>query len=208
MHISEIKKDKKHLARILLSSGEELLLDIDVCEEEGLAAGCEVDCERIAALQYESDYKRAKSRAMWYLDRMDYTEKALYDKLVKAGFGKKASAAVLAKLCDLGLVNDARYAERFAERCAESNISKREALQKMLLKGVPLALAKETLSSLECDEEAQIAALIERKYAYRLAEERGHEKVFAALARKGFTFSAIKSALKKYNEELEFCEEY
>ncbi len=208
MQITDIKKDKKHLTRIVFSDGNEQLLDKDVCDGEGLFVGYEVDCERLEELKYESDYKRAKSRAMWYLDRMDYTERALYEKLVKAGFGKKASAAVLAYLCKLGLVDDRRYAERFAERCIEGNISKREAYQKMLLKGVSPSLAKEILSELECNEEAQIAALIEKKYAQKLADERGHEKVFAALARKGFSFSAIKSALKKYSEELEFCEEY
>lgn len=207
MKICEIKKDKKHLTRIYLSNGGEILLDNDVCTKNSLCEGMETDSEQIKELLHISDYKRAKSRALWYLDRMDYTEKALFEKLVRAGFNKKVSAEVLAKLCELGLVDDRRYAERFAERCKDNNISKREATAKLLQKGVPYDLIKEVLSEIETDESEQIAALLESRYAYKLTQERGFEKVYAALVRKGFSYSAVSQALKKFNSELEF-EEY
>lgn len=204
MQITAINKDKKHLTKICVS-GEECFLDNDVVSENGLYEGMEICEEFLNELKYSSDFSRAKSRALWYLDRMDYTERALFNKLIKAGFSKKASAAVLAKLCELGLVDDRRFAERLAERLISNNISKREALNKMYLKGVPLDMAKEVLSETESDEEAQIKALIEKKYAYKLTLENGVDKVFAALIRKGFSFSAVKKVLKK--SELEFCEE-
>ena len=142
MIITAIKPDKKHLTRLIFDDGGEQLLDNDVLAEGSVAVGQDISTEELKELKFNSDYKRAKSRALWYLDRMDYTEKALYEKLLKAGFSKKASAAVLAKLCEFGLIDDRRYAERMAERCKENNISKREAMHKMLLKGVPYDLAK------------------------------------------------------------------
>ena len=51
---------------------------------------------------------------------MDYTEKALYEKLIRAGFGKAASAAVIARLLELGIIDDRRYAERMAETARKS----------------------------------------------------------------------------------------
>ena len=208
MIITELKRDKKHLTRVFLSNQEEILLDNDICIEYALAPNLELENETVKRLIQESDYKRAKSRALWYLDRMDYTERALYEKLLSAGFNAKASANALASLCHLGLVDDRRYAERFAQRCADNNVSKREAVHKMLQKGVPLDLAKEVLQEIETDEQAQIAALLEKKYRYKLSQENGTQKVFASLARKGFSFGAIKAALKKYDQELEFSEEY
>ncbi len=207
MQITAINKDKKHLTKITLSNGKECFLDNDVVSENGLFKTAEIDEEFLKELKFSSDFKRAKSRALWYLDRMDYTEKALYEKLLRAGFSKKASAAVIAKLCELSLIDDRRYAERMADRLIASNISKREALNKMYLKGIPLDLAKEILSQTESDEGEQIKALLEGKFAYKLTLENGVEKVFSALARKGFSFSEIKKALKEYKEELEFCEE-
>lgn len=207
MTIKSIKKDKKHLTKLFLSDGAEMLVDNDICAERGIYEGMDFDLQLLQEIKTESDYKRAKSRALWYLDRMDYTEKALFEKLVRAGFDKKASAKVLANLVEFGMVDDRRFAQRFAERCCENNISKREATQKMLLKGVPLDLAKEVLCEIETDEEEQITNLLSKKYAYKLTQEKGTERVFAALVRKGFSFSAIKSAMKRYNDQLEFCEE-
>ena len=207
MIISFIKRDKKHLTRIIFTDDSELLLDNDIADESGITVGYDLSAEEIKELKFSSDYNRAKSRALWYLDRMDYTEKALYEKLLKAGFSQKASAAVMARLCELGVIDDRRYAERMAQRCKENNISKREAMHKMLLKGVPYDLAKEMLEECETDEEEQIINLLEGKYAYRLTQEKGAEKVYAALIRKGFSYSAVRSAMKKYVEQLEFCEE-
>ena len=206
MIITALKTDKKHLVKIELQGGEECLLDRDVCINHALCTEMELSVEELCELKAESDYERAKSRALWYLDRGDYTEKAMYQKLLRAGFSQKAAARVIAKLVELGLIDDRRFAERFYEKCVEHNISKREALHKMYEKGVPYDLAKEIADSEEIDEEAQIKNLLEGKYASKLNAENGRQKVFAALARKGFSFSAIRSAMNEYIEE--FCEEY
>ena len=208
MVITAINPDKKHLVKIEFQDGRECLLDREVCINHALCTEMELTVEELKELKAESDYERAKSRALWYLDRGDYTEKAMYQKLLCAGFSQKASAKVLSKLCELGLIDDRRFAERFFERCIEHNISKREALHKMLEKGVPYDLAKEMLENGEADEETQIKNLLCGKYASKLNAENGKQKVFAALARKGFSFSAIRSAMNNYFDDLEFCEEY
>lgn len=208
MLILEVKKDKKHLFKVIFQNGEEILIDKTVLEENSVYEGMDLSVEDISNLLESSDYYRARSRALWYLDRADHTEKALYQKLLRAGFPKKASAKVLARLVEIGAVDDRRYAERYAERCVEANISKREALHKMLEKGVPINLAKEVLNDIETDELSQIKALLEGKYAYKLSRDGGVQKVYASLIRKGFSFSAVKEALKVYSEELENSEEY
>ncbi len=201
MQIIDIKKDKLHLMKIVLSDGCEVLIDKDVCYEKCLKKGMEI--EDVESLVFESDYKRAKSRAVWYLDRNDHTEKALYDKLIRAGFSKKACAKVIARYVEVGLLNDERFAQNYAERLMEANVSKREAVQKMLQKGVPYDLAKEVLNNTESDEQTQIKNLLDKKYRTKLTCEKGAEKVFAALVRKGFSYGAVREALKSYIEEFE-----
>lgn len=203
MQIIDFKKDKLHLTRVFLSSGSEVLLDNDVVFEKSLQKGLEIDEKYLEELKLLSDYLRAKSRAVWYLDRSAHTEKGLYDKLVRAGFSKQACAKVIARFIEVGLLDDKRYAENYAERLMNANVSKREAVQKMLQKGVPYDLAKQVLEETEADEDTQIRNLIEKKYRSKLQSENGAKKVFDALARKGFSFSAIREALKSYIEELE-----
>ena len=207
MRICDIKPAKLHFNEVYLSSGEKVLIDKDVCAEQSLMSDMEIDPDFLEELKFQLDYVRAKSRALWYLDRMDYSEKALYDKLVLKGFDKKASSAVVAKLVELGLLNDRRYAEHLAEKLTQQGNSQRAALQKMLLKGVPYDLAKETLSETETDEVGQILALIEKKYSGKLSDPDNFQKVYAALVRRGFSYGDVKTALKKYKEDLEFSEE-
>lgn len=207
MRICDIKPAKLHFNEVYLSSGETVLIDKDVCAEHSLMSDMEIDPDFLEELKFQSDYVRAKSRALWYLDRMDYSEKALYDKLVQKGFDRKASSAVVAKLVELGLLNDRRYAEHLAEKLTQQGNSQRAALQKMLLKGVPYDLAKEVLSETETDEVSKILALIEKKYSGKLWDPDNFQKVYAALVRRGFSYGDVKTALKKYKEDLEFSEE-
>ena len=203
MQIVNLQKDKLHLTKLSLSDGRQVLVDNDLVFERSLKAGLEIDDKYLEELLFSSDYVRAKSRAVWYLDRSAHTEKGLYDKLVRAGFAKEACAKVIARFIEVGLLDDRRYAETLAERLIETNVSKREALQKMLSKGLPYDLAKAVLEETEADENTQIRNLIEKKYRNKLLAENGAKKVFDALARKGFSFGAIREALKRYIEESE-----
>ena len=203
MQIVNLQKDKLHLTKLSLSDGRQVLVDNDLVFQRSLKAGLEIDDKYLEELLFSSDYVRAKSRAVWYLDRSAHTEKGLYDKLVRAGFAKEACAKVIARFIEVGLLDDMRYAEILAERLIETNVSKREALQKMLSKGLPYDLAKAVLEETEADENTQIRNLIEKKYRNKLLAENGAKKVFDALARKGFSFGAIREALKSYIEELE-----
>ena len=207
MLITEVQKQKKHLTKLVFSGGEEVLLDNDICLNYSLKPERQISEEELKKLKYESEYVRAKSRALWYLDRADRTEKGMYEKLAGAGFDKKACAAVVGRFVEVGLIDDRRFAENFAEKCRDANISKREGIRKMLLKGIPYDIANEVFSETEVDEEEQVRAVIEKKYARKLTQENGVQRVYAALVRQGFSFSAVRNALKKYSEELEYSEE-
>ena len=207
MLVTEVQKQKKHLTKLLFDNGEEAFLDNDICINYSLKPETQISEEELKKLIYESEYVRAKSRALWYLARADRTEKGMYEKLVGAGFDRKASAAVVGRFVEVGLIDDRRFAENFAEKCRDANISNREGIRKMLLKGVPYDIAKEVFSETEVDEEEQVRAVIEKKYARKLEQENGVQRVYAALVRKGFSFSAVRNALKKYSEELEYSEE-
>ena len=204
MTVTEVAPQKKHLNRVEFSDGSFLLLDKDTCAENGVYEDAELSLEQIEDLRYKSEFQRAKSRALWCLDRMDYSEKKLFEKLILAGFDKKVAAAVLAKLVETGLVDDRRFAERLAEKLIAAGVSKREALAKMLYRGIGYDLAKEILSNCEIDEQSQLSAVIEKKYAGKLLSEDGYKKVYAALIRKGFSYGEVSAALKKYKNEEDY----
>jgi len=202
MIITDIIKEKKHLCRITFDDGREELLDADTLAFYCLHKEDSITEEKLLELIAESDYNRAKNRALWYLDSRAFTEKGLYNKLLEKGFQKTASAKVIARLVEVGLLNDRAYAENFLERCISANISKREIYRKMLEKGLKKELIEELLDSTEVDERAQIREILDKKYRMKLETQENIKKVYAALIRKGFSFGAVRDELKAYSEEL------
>jgi regulatory protein len=206
MIITDIVKDKKHQARVVLDSGETVLLDLDLFSEVPLKKGDEITAEKLIELNEKSEFLRAKSRALWCLDRAPYSEKGLYDKLITARFSPKTAAAVIKRLKELGLIDDVRYAGRLCEYFKEKGLSRRETFHKMLLKGLPKEIVNDALLGCEIDEPSQIKILISKKYKNKMESKEDTQKVYASLIRKGFSYSAVKEALKNYTEDTDWEE--
>lgn len=206
MKVTAIEQRKKGLTAIFTDDGDELLIDSELVIIRNISVGSVIgDAEE---LSFESDFKRAKSRALWYLARADYSKKALIEKLCKGGFSNKASLSAVDCMEELGLVNDERLAARMAEYLNESGVSQREIYFKLINKGIPREIASE-LSCKNCgDEKEKIKKLLKTKYATRLKDEESIKKVFAALVRKGFSFSDVRNVLRKYSDEINNSEEF
>lgn len=203
MTVNGISREKGHLVKICFENGESAVLDLDFCAEKCIHEGDEISPEKLKEYIAESDYIRAKSRAMWLLDRYQYTERRLAEKLKAAKFGDEAAKKAIDRLKELGLIDDGNLSARFAEECARRGISKREAYYKLTGKGFDAATVRAALDSAGFDEARQINELIERKYQRALTSG-DTVKVYAALVRKGFSYSAVRDALKKYNNDLNY----
>ncbi len=197
MTVLSVTPQKKHLTRVDTSDGKFFLLDSELCAELCLREGTVLDGEMIEEILKRSDYERAKSRALWYLDRGSLSCRSLAEKLRRAGFSKEAIDRVLERFCELSLLDDNAYALRLCERCAEAGMSRRAAQQKLYEKGVPREIALSALDGVEFDDGEAIQTVIAKKYASKL--QKGEtEKVYAALLRRGFSYSDVKQALKEY----------
>lgn len=208
MKIVEIKKDKKHTVKVRFTDGKYFNFDQDYWNSLCLHEEDELDEANLKFHLNESDYIRAKSRGMWFLDRADYSEKTLYEKIVAGGISSAAAARAVARIKELGLIDDVRLASRLAEQMSEANISKREAYAKLMLKGIPKDIIKSVLEETEFDEVSQVEAVIQKKYRNKMSDKTQIQKVYAALIRKGFSYSAVRDAIKKYTQEIELDEEY
>ncbi len=207
MRIEEIKKKRQHLSEIILGGGESFTLDTDYCCEKALRVGDEISADDAKKMQNESDYRRAVSRSLWYIERGDLSRKSLAEKLKKAGFSSAARTRAVERMVELGLINDREYALRLAESLLKGCVSRREATFKMINKGLDRDTVREALDCFECDPCAQIKALIIKKYKNKLGSDEDIRKVFAALQRKGFNYSDIKRVLMAFSEELKHSEE-
>ncbi len=208
MKIVDIKKDKKHTVKVSFDNGKSFNFDIDYWSSTCLRENDSIDEDKLNYHLKESDYIRAKSRGMWFLDRADYSEKTLFEKIVAGGISNTAAARAVARLKELGLIDDQKFATRLAAKMSDSNISKRESYAKLYNKGIPKDIIKSVLEETDFDENSQIEAIINKKYRAKMNSKEEMQKAYAALIRKGFSYSAVSDVIKKYTKEIELQEEY
>lgn len=214
MKILEVKPRRRHLSGIVFDEhvdpkelGAEVdpvglvALDSELCESERLQAGTELDEERLQRLIEQSYIKRAKSRAMWYLSRQDMPKEKLRRKLLQS-FPDYAASAAADRAVELGFINDLEYAKRRLQLIIDSKkVSLKAAARILLEEGVGREEVELAVEEAEYDPQNAILTLIDRKYKSKLQSENGYEKVVAALQRKGYSYSEIRTALKSFEDE-------
>jgi regulatory protein len=128
--------------------------------------GC-IDEEQLEELLSRSRYNRVRSRALYYLSGRDYAAKELERKLSRS-FDREVCRAVVERFVEVGLINDATYAERMARNLTEyKQYPRRRVMQALQEKGVSRAVAQAALDALEPDDFQQALALIQKKYYNR-----------------------------------------
>jgi len=140
--------------------------------------------------------------ALRLLNARDYTVARLAEKLGGKGMTAEDVEEAIARLVREGWVNDRRYAERFAESALASGRYYGTRLrQEMRRRGLPPDLVAEVLGELlgGRDETEEVRQMIARRFSgfsFSDATDRDKRRIVGYLQRRGFSLSAILSALK------------
>jgi len=148
-------------------------------------------------------YEAMLNRAMWYLGRRDYGTQELRQKLLRPRQNKPApdvdtADAVTERLAELGLLDDARYAQYLAEALSRKGYSAHAIQFELRKRGIQ----EEAEAPVEDGE--RLSELLQTKYAARLGDDRGRQAVHQALIRKGYKHGDIQRAMRNYMEEDSF----
>lgn len=200
MSVLTLRPGKGSKVHLLLDGAYAMTVDSDFVAFSGLYENMELSDEALISLTREVNARRAFNKASDLLSARDHSEKELLQKLRQKGYGDGAEEA-LAKLKDYGYLDDARFASRFAAELQRvKHYGKRRIEQELLRKGVARDVIAETLDGMTFDE-SDLAALIERRYAWQLGDEKGIAKTVAALQRRGYGMREIKDALERLAQE-------
>lgn len=145
----------------------------------------------------ESEYRRAKKRAMYLLGDKDYCSGELLEKL-KKNYCDETCSKVISDMIEYGYLDDERYARKYAEYLIRK---KKQGIYKvrfeMQKKGISRALADTVLAEYDADDYTdELTELVRKKYADKLDTPESVKKVTSALARRGYSFSEIKKAIR------------
>lgn len=143
--------------------------------------------------------KRAKLRCMHLLERRDYTEKQLRDKLRmgKISYTEEEIEGALAYVKSYHYVDDERYARQYIE-CMSARKSRRQIAQELYQKGVGKELVEAAFEEAgELREEELIQRWIEKKhFDPGNADMKEKQRMYGFLMRKGFSGTEISRALR------------
>lgn len=145
--------------------------------------------------------KRAKLRAMNLLQGREYTTSQLRTKLQQGYYPPEIIEQAIEYVAGFHYIDDFRYAVDYITY-HENSRSRRRIEQDLQGKGISSATIEEAWQSWrenggEQDEQSMIRELLRKKH-YDAAEEtdwKERQKIYAFLARKGFSQEAIRKAI-------------
>lgn len=208
--LTQIKETKKGRYALFFDGEFAFSLDEDTFAGASLHAQDVLDPWQVEDLRAKSDTRKALDKALDLLSYRDHAAGELYQKLCRK-FDPPSAAAAVAKAQELGLLDDARVALRRAGELYRKRKSRREILMDLTAKGIDRDAAAAAVEQLYAQtgqqdgedaddpETATVRALVEKKYAARLAEGK-RQQVAAALARRGFGYAVIRTVLDDFAE--------
>ena len=195
MRITDVRTTKR--GRVALYVEGEFLLSMhpDVFAVSGLSVGSEVDTESLETLSAEAELKKAKEKALNLLSYKEYTTKQLTDRLKRHTDEESAEQAV-ARMEELGLLDDDDYAERFARDLSErKKFGILRIRQEMRQRGLTSEQIEYATSLLRSDPEEKMREIIARKYPLAYEDEKVRRRAFSALMRMGFPAAEVRRVL-------------
>ncbi len=192
-------RENRGMVEIILEGASFARLRKCYFEKCPLAAGDDIDetawLDRVAAAQFADAYEAALSS----LDRSARTAHDLSNALRRRGIVQPAIDAVISRLTENGLIDDARYAQRMAELQASKPVGLYAFKRKLRAKGISDDDVEDALAAFD-DDQQRVAALQAAQKLYRkyevLPEREARAKLSQALARRGFTWDAIEGAIE------------
>lgn len=198
MTVTAIEKTKKGRYSVFIDGEFAFAASDEVIIGCGLKYGLTLTPERFSQVRYTAMKKTAQERALRLLSYKSYTKNGMVERLLEYA-DEDIAREVVERLAELGLINDEDYAERYAEELLQGKkYGARRVIYELTKRGVEKELAENTVQRIAPDTVDTITAIIDRRYARYLADQKGRQKTTNALARMGYGYEDIKKALSGY----------
>lgn len=195
------QRERGNKVHLLLDDEYVITTDINFWLDHYIADGTEIDEEQWQELVEGINYKKALNKCADLLSRREHSVKELRTKLLRTVDEVSADKAINRYL-EAGYLDDEHFCESLVEYLFNvKKYSTAHVRQECYKRGVDSDIIRRVINDFEIDNTDTIVELITKKYSSKLEQENGREKVIAALQRKGFSYSDIKSAFYRLEED-------
>jgi regulatory protein len=147
--------------------------------------------------------QHALDLAFRFLGHRDRTVAEVRERLNAEGIEPPVVDGAVDELHHLGYLDDARYAQRFAEDRRTIDAWGAERIERRLLAlGVEPALIAAALDERGAGEELEAAlAVLRRRFARAPADDRGRDRALGLLVRKGYELELAYDAVRAFERD-------
>lgn len=138
----------------------------------------------------------AKTRALRMLERRDYSQKELLQKLKEKGESEEDSEAVVNRMVELGVVDDERYSKMIVRHYAAKGYGACRIKQELYRHGIHPELWEEAMEQLPSQEET-MDKLFRNKLKTEHPDRAEIKKATDAMLRRGFSWSEIMACKER-----------
>lgn len=202
MTINKLTPSKRVEGRwlVFLEDGAVLRIGENEVIDFALYAGKTLTAEETERLLDSARRNGLKEKALELLSRKPMSRSELERRLAQWEAGEEETAAICDRMEELGYLNDADYARRVVRHYTAKGFGVRKLRDELCRRGVPRDLWEDALT-LAQDPSDAIDTFVARKLAGKTPDRKEWKKVADALARRGYSWSEISSALERYGAE-------
>jgi regulatory protein len=218
LRITNISQAVKSPNRVNISVDGKYRFSLDVFQvgELGIKIGKEYSEEELVELETESQFGKLYARALEYTMLRPHSEREVKDYLWRktrstkyrsrtgeikdrAGVSQEIADRVFVRLVEKGYLDDEKFTRWWVEnRNQIKGVSKRKLQAELRAKGIENSVIESALETSGRSDEDELAKIIAKKRDRYETDQ----KLMAYLARQGFGYDDIKSALEKFDDTI------
>ncbi len=203
MRIERIEKRPRARKVDVYADGAVVLtLAPETAQDAALRVGDDLTPADLARLRFDDDRRHALRTSLRLIALRPRSERELRDALRRKGFGQALVDQALARLRELGYLNDAAFAEYWTEaRQSSAPRSRRMLRWELATKGIEAAVAGQAVAAIDDDAAAYDAAVRRARSLDRADEAAFRRKLAGFLERRGFAWGAVRRAVDRCWQE-------
>ena len=207
MTITDIVELDKKRCKIFIDGEFAFVLYKGELREYDIKSGNEISESVYESINSEVLSKRAKLRAMNLLQKKDYTEKQLRDKLQEGLYSQELIDEAIDYVKSYRYLDDERFARDYITYHMEMR-SRNRILQDLTGKGISKDVIISIMDELYSESEEatgdieaeQINKLLIKKHFDKDMDYKDKQKIMAFLIRRGYTMDSIRRAMEEFEK--------
>lgn len=146
--------------------------------------------------------EEAKKRALKILEKCDVSRKMLLDKLTEKGIPEADAGETADWLCELGIIDDARFAGLVVRHYAGKGYGKRRIREELYRRGIARELWDEAMESMP-ETDNTVYRLLSARLRGTGCTPQDIQRAANYLLRRGYSWEEVRSAMERYQSETE-----